>query len=244
MRGSEPEPEPDVEPERFNWNNYGVQLVAQWENLLEPRFGSDNESPLMVNFFVARGSVLDFTGDAIVNATNESCIGQYGVDGAITKAGGQSYAEQIIRLPVKATEKINGNKIYKKRLLPGNALIIESGKETNNLKTDYVILTVGPRYHKNSIIEKADEQLSYSYQSCMKQANEKNIETIGFCLISAGLFRGHGKLPTILKIGCEAIKNTMYDSCKAVFMIAYTKDELDALLNAAKDVFGEPLKQF
>jgi hypothetical protein len=38
---------------------------------------------------VSQGSVVEFAGDAIVNAANEGCLGGAGVDGAISAAGGR-----------------------------------------------------------------------------------------------------------------------------------------------------------
>lgn len=42
---------------------------------------------------ISQGSVLDFEGDAIVNAANKGCIGGGGVDGAITRTGGRALSE-------------------------------------------------------------------------------------------------------------------------------------------------------
>ena len=48
---------------------------------------------------IAKGSVVDFTGSAIVNAANEACLGGGGVDGAITAAGGKALADARKALP-------------------------------------------------------------------------------------------------------------------------------------------------
>jgi hypothetical protein len=42
----------------------------------------------VVRVTIAAGWVLDFCGDAIVNAANECFIGGFGVDEAVNKAGG------------------------------------------------------------------------------------------------------------------------------------------------------------
>ena len=47
----------------------------------------------------AQGSVVSFTGDAIVNAANTGCLGG-GADGAISRAGGRELAEARKKLSV------------------------------------------------------------------------------------------------------------------------------------------------
>ena len=42
--------------------------------------------------FLSQGSVVDFSGDCIVNAANEGGLRGGGVDGAVTAAGGQALA--------------------------------------------------------------------------------------------------------------------------------------------------------
>ena len=48
----------------------------------------------------AKGSVVEYTGTAIVNAANEGCLGGGGVDGAITAAGGEALHAAREALPV------------------------------------------------------------------------------------------------------------------------------------------------
>jgi O-acetyl-ADP-ribose deacetylase (regulator of RNase III) len=50
-------------------------------------------------FAIAQGSVVEFTGDAIVNAANTGGIGGGGVDGAINYAGGDALVEARFALP-------------------------------------------------------------------------------------------------------------------------------------------------
>ena len=45
-------------------------------------------------------SVVNFTGDAIVNAANEGCIGGGGIDGEINRRGGELLHQARNQLPV------------------------------------------------------------------------------------------------------------------------------------------------
>ena len=49
---------------------------------------------------ISRGSVVDFKGDVIVNAANEGCLRGGGVDGAISRAGGDELRQARKALPV------------------------------------------------------------------------------------------------------------------------------------------------
>jgi len=51
-------------------------------------FGGGNTAVI-----IAAGSILDYTGDAFVNAANEGCTGGFGVDEQVNRAGGYALKE-------------------------------------------------------------------------------------------------------------------------------------------------------
>jgi hypothetical protein len=55
---------------------------------------------------ISQGSVVDFVGDVIVNAANESCLGGAGVDGAISAAGGAALYAAREALPVVKSTRV------------------------------------------------------------------------------------------------------------------------------------------
>jgi O-acetyl-ADP-ribose deacetylase (regulator of RNase III) len=106
----------------------------------------------------ARGSVLQFTGSAIVNAANERCLGGGGVDGAITDAGGDSLADAREALPILDNRRT--------RCRSGDA-VLTIGGELNN---EWCIHAVGPNYRMRDSIEEADEELANAYRAAMREA--------------------------------------------------------------------------
>lgn len=56
-----------------------------------------------------------------------------------------------------------------------------------NLPCDYVIHTVGPIV-QGTLTSHHEELLRSCYESCMKIADENNVESIAFCCISTGVF--------------------------------------------------------
>lgn len=179
----------------------------------------------------SRGSVVDFAGDAIVNAANRGGLGGGGVDGAINARGGPELQEARKQLPV-----LNE---YGDRIPTGEAQATIGGA----LPAKWVIHAVGPIYWEsegNPDFSKSDELLRKAYASSLQVAQEKDVKTLGFALLSAGVFRGDRSLDQVLEIACQAVKDNVYEGLEEVHLIAFTDVEDEELRRAAKRVFSTP----
>ena len=116
---------------------------------------------------LVQGDITKETTDAIVNAANSRLAGGGGVDGAIHRAGGPTIMQEC--------RKIGG-------CPTGKAVITTAG----NLKTKYVIHTVGPRYHDGT--EGEPQLLKCAYLESLKLASTKHLKTIAFPAISTGAY--------------------------------------------------------
>uniref|UniRef100_A0A7S0Q840 Macro domain-containing protein n=1 Tax=Coccolithus braarudii TaxID=221442 RepID=A0A7S0Q840_9EUKA len=177
---------------------------------------------------VAAGSVVDFSGDAIVNAANTGCVGGGGVDGAISARGGYELQEAREALPIVGSGYT--------RCPVGDAKTTIAG----DLDSKWVIHAVGPNYHHFDDEEEADEKLYAAYRSAMREARAHKMETVGFSLLSAGIFRGSRQLEPVLRIGLVAVAANVYPELKEAFLIAFTQREQDTLQQAASILCPEP----
>lgn len=83
-----------------------------------------------------------------------------------------------------------------------------------------------------------DTLLSSAYLSCMSAAQERNIELLGFSLLSAGAFRGSRSLDHILRIAINSISSAIYEGLREVHLIAYTTEEINAILKILEGETG------
>ena len=183
---------------------------------------------------ISKGSVVGFEGDAIVNAANEACQGGGGVDGAISAAGGVELAEARAELPV-----LPGTRGV--RCLTGSAVITTGGQ----LAAIHCIHAVGPNYYHfnrgvaGASLAEADRKLYAAYAKSMELAAAAGAKTLGFALLSSGIFRGPRSVEEVLAIAYDAITNSAYKGLVEVHLIGFTDAECAALTRVAAKAAAE-----
>jgi O-acetyl-ADP-ribose deacetylase (regulator of RNase III) len=190
---------------------------APWRGVTPRRIDALPGGALLV---CSQGSVVPFAGDAIVNAANTGCLGGGGVDGAINDAGGWKLEDARYALPVVRRGV---------RCPTGDARITIGG----DLAASWVIHAVGPDFRSFDSDEEADELLASAYAASMRLAQEKQLRSVAFSLISASIFRGHRKLSDVLGIAVRSLRAHAYPGLQEVHLVAFTPVELRGLLNAA-----------
>ena len=155
----------------------------------------------MDNIRIVKGDITKQDVDAIVNAANSGLLGGGGVDGAIHRAGGKQILEEC-----KKIISIIG------RLDTGKAVITSGG----NMKTKYVIHTVGPVWRGGTSNE--ENLLAECYISCLKLAQENGIKTLAFPNISTGIY-GFPK-ESAAKIAVDTVKEKL-PQYKAVQQVSF-----------------------
>ena len=138
---------------------------------------------------IIKGDITTLACDAIVNAANSSLLGGGGVDGAIHYAAGPELLAECRTLDGCRTGEAKITKGYK-------------------LPARFVIHTVGPIYYEHTPAE-AESLLTSCYENSLKLAREKGLKTVGFPLISAGVY-GYPQKDAI-RVAVETIKEHAAD---------------------------------
>lgn len=172
----------------------------------------------------ACGSVVDFSGDVVVNAANSKGIGGGGVDGAINDAGGQQLVDERRALPL-----INGVRIPVGEARMTNAF--------GSLRCRYVVHAVSADYNDMSVSEQEhDRNVMRAYRNALLCAKPEGVQSssnaplrsFGFSLLSAGVYCGSKALESVLDLGLQSIINTARPD-QVVYMVAFTEEEHECL---------------
>lgn len=161
------------------------------------------------------GDITDEKTDAIVNSANSTLLGGGGVDGAIHHKGGVRILEEC--------RTIRAEK-YPKGLPTGEAVITSGG----DLKTKFVIHTVGPIYGMN---KGKDAQLLFDcYTNCLRLAGENTLQTVSFPSISTGAF-GYPKHEAAV-VASQTIKSFLNDGSTdlKIYLVFFTSSDAEKFI--------------
>ena len=176
---------------------------------------------------VSQGSVVAFQGDALVNAANNRCLGGGGVDGAVNDAGGWKLEDARWALPVVSPPNV--------RCRTGDAVATVGG----DLAVEHVIHAVGPDYRDYDEDSDGDAALRSAYAAAMRVAQQLEVTTLAFALISASIYRAHRPLLAVLRVAVRAVREGAYTGLREVHLVGFTAAELKVLLAAAEAEAGE-----
>ena len=188
---------------------------------------------------VAAGSVLDFVGDAFVNAANEGCVGGFGVDELVNQKGGP-------RL-VQARQALRGCPTGYAKATPS----------FDHTLTRWILHAVGPVYRINklqmgfdehdprakALMSSLDCKLVGAYRAALGEGARTGCRTIGSCLLSAGVFRGARPLGAVIELAVRTLAHALATDPKTPFqsltLVGYTQDEQRLLLETCRLVDAE-----
>lgn len=183
--------------------------------------GQTKVGPMTVLAF--GGSVLDYHGDAIVNAANTGGITGFGVDEQINRAGGNE---------LKEARKAFGG-------IPTGTCKSTTSFQHTSVK--WIIHAVGPVLRENAMSKESlgekMNQLTAAYKNSLIEASRLNCHDIGFCLLSCGVFRGSVPMETCISHGLRGVyqfyQRSLWEDTQilpsCIGFVAYTKEEQTAL---------------
>jgi len=176
---------------------------------------------------ITLGDITRQETDAIVNAANPGLMGGGGVDGAIHRAGGSAILQECQQI------------VSRQGHLPTGKAVITTG---GNLKTKYVIHTVGPVWHGGNKGEA--RLLASAYYESLRLAVDRNLKSISFPSISTGAY-GYPVDPAAevaLKTTALFLKEAPATLNEIVFVLFDTKT-YNAYSRAIKDLHYQLAKE-
>lgn len=127
------------------------------------------------NLSIRRENIFESQAEVIVNAANDHLGGGGGIDGAIHKEGGDSYAKAHRQLKIQ----------YNSQYISGHAAMVESGQLKEKYKIDNVIIVAGP---SGETSQEKENELYSCYFNSLLLAHSQNKKSIAFPSISTGIF--------------------------------------------------------
>ncbi|MEM9589142.1 MAG: O-acetyl-ADP-ribose deacetylase [Planctomycetota bacterium] len=166
---------------------------------------------------VLRDDITTLHVDAIVNAANERMLGGGGVDGAIHRAAGNELLAACKEIP---------------EVRPGVRCPTGQCRMTAGyrLPAKYVVHAVGPKWKGGNHNE--PDLLRSAYQSCLRIADQHQIESFAFPAISCGVY--DFPIDQAAQIAVETVRafGKQHDYPKRVVLVAFDRPVYDALLGA------------
>jgi O-acetyl-ADP-ribose deacetylase len=162
------------------------------------------------------GDITRVAAGAIVNAANSALVGGGGVDGAIHRAGGPAIVLELDRIRAKIG-----------MCQPGSAVATTAG----SLPADYVFHAVGPIYRDGKHGE--PETLASCYSTCLRLADELQVERITFPAISTGVY-GY-PLDEAARVALEAVMrhlSTRDTTVRTATFVLFGREAYDAFAAA------------
>ena len=170
---------------------------------------------LQPDIFLWQGDITRLKIGAIVNAANSGMTGCYQpchncIDNCIhTYAGIQLRNYCAVLMEKQGYEEPTGQA----KITPGF-----------NLPCDFVIHTVGPIVQEK-LTSRHEELLRSCYESCLKIADENNVESIAFCCISTGVFMFPNRRAAEIAVQTvKEYKQTTGSQIKVVFNVFKDSD--------------------
>ena len=122
-----------------------------------------------------------------------------------------------------------------RRCPTGDAKITVAG----DLPCSKVIHAVGPSFGLSPYLaDHADrlELLEAAYKNAMERARENDLKSVGFCILSAGIFRGACPPKVVIEKGLETIAKNTYPGLETVVFCGFTLQEQAELCDFAASV--------
>ena len=176
-------------------------------------------TPIKKGIYLWQGDITTLCCDAIVNAANSQMLGCFYPNHGCIDNAIHSYAGIQLRL---ACAKLMFQQGHEEAT--GKAKITPAF----NLPSKYILHTVGPII-TNELTKSDCEKLRSCYNSCLKLASKKGLNSIAFCCISTGEF--HFPNDIAAKIAIQTVYEYQKDHEIEVIFNVFTKTDYDIYAN-------------